>query len=242
MKLVLGLWTVGGIGYSFTISATDISNSPWNIRGVRGVGEALGSLLCGGPHNFLSPRLHLLPLSVLIILREWEYIFSGFGCGNRGALLVWGSHVFRAKKVKLAKRLRASVSGGVGVPSAALEKKVHVQNGSSCRRFPPAAGKPPKCSLRKPDALSWSLSIWFHSPVEALALSRKSHWGRVCDETRVHVEGGFFLVMRCGISNRFRTIGIWLILLAYKCHHKVCVYFCVCVIRLFIYFWETWIL
>ena len=135
MKLVLGLWTVGGIGYSFTISATDISNSPWNIRGVRGVGEALGSLLCGGPHNFLSPRLHLLPLSVLIILREWEYIFSGFGCGNRGALLVWGSHVFRAKKVKLAKRLRACVSGGVGVPSAALEKKVHVQNGSSASAF-----------------------------------------------------------------------------------------------------------
>lgn len=32
---------------------------------------------------------------------------------------------------------KASVSRGVGAPSAALEKKVHVQPGSSCQPFPP---------------------------------------------------------------------------------------------------------
>ena len=36
------------------------------------------------------------------------------------------------------------VSRGVGVPSAVLENKVHVQHDSPCQLFPPGTGKPPK--------------------------------------------------------------------------------------------------
>lgn len=117
---------MGGIGYFFIIFVIDIFNFFWNIRGVRGVGEVLGSLLCGGLYNFFLLRFYLFFLSVLIIFREWEYIFSGFGCGNRGVLLVWGLYVFCVKKVKLVKRLRVCVFGGVGVFFVVLEKKVYV--------------------------------------------------------------------------------------------------------------------
>lgn len=113
-----------------------------------------------------------------------------------------------------------SFSHGAGVPSAALERKVHEQHGS-CLHFAPGTGKSPKCSLWKP-VLGWSLSIWFHSTVGTLAFSRKSHWGWVCNQTRAHVEGSFPSVKRC--DSHFR-IGIWLIFHECQCHHEISVYF-----------------
>lgn len=66
-----------------------------------------------------------------LVVRTREFCWSGFHMSFKS----------KARKVKRAEGAESSVSRGVGVPSAALEKKVHVQNVSSGRRFPLGRGK-----------------------------------------------------------------------------------------------------
>lgn len=72
-----------------------------------------------------------------LVVRTGELCWPGFHM----------SSVSKARKVKWAEGAESSVSHGVGVPSAALDKKLHVQNASSCQHFPLGIGKPPKCCL-----------------------------------------------------------------------------------------------
>lgn len=70
-----------------------------------------------------------------------------FICGN-GRVLVWSSCLSVSQggqKGKASEGPRASVYRGVGVPSAAQDKKVHA--GMALLASTPGAGKPPKYTL-----------------------------------------------------------------------------------------------
>lgn len=54
-----------------------------------------------------------------------------------------------------ARKGECLVSRGVGVPSAALEKKVQVQHGSSCQLVSPGTGKLPKILAWKTRYPQW---------------------------------------------------------------------------------------
>lgn len=85
--------------------------------------------------------------NVLIILRNGNMFSVEFSCGN-GGVLVWSSCLSLSQggqEGKASQGPPASVYRGVGVPSAAQNKKVHA--GLALLASAPGAGKPPKYSL-----------------------------------------------------------------------------------------------
>lgn len=115
-----------------------------------------------------------------------------------------------------------------------------MQEWLSCQ--PSGCRKTSKVHSFKPDALGWSLSIWFYSTVRALALSRNSHRSWVGHETRAYVEGSCSLLMRSSLSNHFSVIIICLLFHEYEMPlWNMCLFVCVWSLFL-VYVWEAWIL
>lgn len=163
-----------------------------------------------------------------------------FSCENgRGSGLEFTSVFQSGRQVRESKLgPQASVYRGVGVPSAAQDKKVHT--GIALLASTQGAGKPLKYSLsnQMPSVDYWASG--FYSTVGALALSRNSHLSWVGHETRAYVEGSCSLLMRCVLSNHLPSFSwVWNAIVKYV---FICVYVCMCVINVFMYVWATWIL